>query len=154
MFSTGRRQVLFFIIGLEVVLLSVCGFLYWESRSTIVPHLFVPDFAIRRVKSDSRTCDKGGGDCRDLLVTLVNRLNRRVTLMGGTRGCTPEGGCFEVLDLPLVVEPRGLCRFRIRVQWTKQPADVLPVRVFTDLSLTEFLDLDVQPNSVRIHTKQ
>lgn len=112
-----------------------------EGDATIQPNFYVKEVQSQTLSADTE---------RVLRVLLVNRLDCPVTLLGAESGCQP-GGCYEALNLPQQVAPRDELWLSIKAHWTETPYKPLKVRLFTNLSLTATVDIEVLPDSVAIY---
>lgn len=141
------RKFDIFLIVLGVVVLLAVNIAY---RALSTDDLSIADkavFKIGKVSSAPRECDKG--ECRDVSVTLVNQLDRSVSLLGGAAQCS-RAGCYEVLDLPADVPPGGNVQFRIRAEWYDSPPHAHRVFLFSNLAAGQFIELSLLPDSASL----
>ena len=81
-------------------------------------------------------------------VLLANRLSQSVTILGGTKGCAEAGCWLVVLDRPLAIAPKQLQWMEFDVKWNKAPVKPLSIVLFTSISLTTRIELQLSPLSV------
>lgn len=93
-----------------------------------------------------------GGGRGDVLVRvyLVNRTGYPVNILGGSSGCSPWGCLETVTQYPQLCSAGGGHWLELKVKWLEVSKKPLFVRLFTDRSLTETLDLKVSTDSVKV----
>jgi hypothetical protein len=114
-----------------------------ESRPSVPLENTRPDFQVLHVESSQLNGKESGK--RVVRVLLRNRLERPVTILGATSGCHPAG-CWEAVGFPHNVEPAAEVLIEFEANWTKSPEQPLPITVFTNVSLSEQLELDLLPD--------
>jgi len=136
--------------------LSVLAFVtgqcaYWSRSggpfSSDAEQVVRPDFAVQEVRAEPVPESKHAQQIVRILPN--NRLDQSVVILGGISSCRPWG-CYEPIDLPLEIGPREEQWLKIKASWSTDPARPLPICVFTNLSVTEFVNLDLLPNSATI----
>jgi hypothetical protein len=105
------------------------------------------DFDVLRV--DSRALGRDNNQKQAVRVLLHNRLNRDVIILGATTGCHPAG-CWEAVGFPRKVGPGGDVTIEFEVKWITTPIRPVPITVFTNVSLSEQLELSLLPTSATL----